>query len=74
MAWPCSPVAQAPTCIGHIETWAGRPATGDTSRMGISDLGAWIPNLAFGVNGRCSLGKLCMRISWIIADLRISNF
>ena len=25
-AGPCLPAAQAPTRIGHIETWAGRPA------------------------------------------------
>ena len=55
------------------ETWAGRLATGDTSREGISDPGARLPNLTSGVNGRCSLGKLCMRISWIPTDLRISN-
>ena len=25
-AGPCPPATQAPTRIGHIETWAGRPA------------------------------------------------
>ena len=58
MAWPCSPVAQAPTRIRHIETWAGRPATGNTSREGVSDPGAWLPNLVSCTNGRCSSGKL----------------
>ena len=73
-AGPCPPVAQAPTRIGHIETWAGRPATGDTSREDVSDLDARIPNLASGANGRCSLDKLCMTITWIPTDRRISNF
>ena len=73
-AGPCPPAAQAPTCIGDIETWAGRPATGDTSREGVSDLGARLPNLASGVNGRCSFRKLCMTMTWIQKDLRISNF
>ena len=57
-AGPCPPAAQAPTHIGHIETWAGRPATGNTSREGVSDPGAWLPNLASCTNGRCSSGKL----------------
>ena len=56
------------------ETWAGRPATGDTSREDVSDLDARIPNLASGANGRCSLDKLCMTITWIPTDRRISNF
>ena len=71
-AGPC-PAAQAPTCIGHIETWAGRPATGDTSREDVSDPGAQLPNLASCVDGRCSLGKLCITITWIPTDLRISK-
>ena len=71
-AGPCLPAAQAPTRIRHIETWAGRPATGDISREGISDPGARIPNLASGVNGRCSFPKLCMTITWIQKDLRNS--
>ena len=62
-AGPCLPAAQAPTRIRHIETWAGRPATGDISREGISDPGAQLPNLASCVDGRCSLGKLCITIT-----------
>ena len=73
-AGPCPPAAQAPTHIGHIEAWAGRPETGDTCREDVSDLGAQLPNLASGVNGRCSFGKLCMTMTWIPTDLRISNF
>ena len=73
-AGPCPPAAQAPIRIRHIETWAGRPATGDTSREGISDPGAQLPNLTSGVNGRCSLGKLCITITWIQTGLSISNF
>ena len=57
-AGPCPPAAQAPTRIGHIETWAGRPVTGNTSREGVSDPGAWLPNLASCTNGICSSGKL----------------
>ena len=72
-AGPCPPATQAPTRIGHIETWAGRPATGDTSREGISDPGALLPNLTSGVNGICSLGNLGMTITWIPTDPRISN-
>ena len=73
-AGPCPPAAQAPTRIGDIETWAVRLGTGDTSREGVSDRGARIPNLASGVNGRCSFRKLCMTMTWIQKDLRISNF
>ena len=73
-AGPCPPAAQAPTRIGHIETWAGRPATGDTSREGISDPSAQLPNLTSGVNGRCSLGKLCITITWIQSGLSVPNF
>ena len=53
-AGPCPPAAQAPTRIGDIETWAVRLGTGDTSRKGVSDLGARLPNLTSRVNGRCS--------------------
>ena len=73
-AGPCPPATQVPTHIGDIETWAGRPATGDTSREDVSDAGAQLPNLTSGVNGRCSSGKLCMTMTWIPTDLRISNF
>ena len=62
-AGPCPPAAQAPTRIGHIETWAVRLGTGDTSREGISDPGAQLSNLASCVDGRCSLGKLCITIT-----------
>ena len=73
-ARPCPPAAQAPTHIRHIETWAVRPATGDTSRVGISDLGARLPSLASGANRRCSLDKLHMIIAWVQTGLSISNF
>ena len=39
-AGPCPPATQAPTCTGDIETWAGSPETGDTSREDVSDMGA----------------------------------
>ena len=68
-AGPCPPASQAPTHIRHIETWAGRQASGDTSTVGISDLGAQLPNLASAVNGKCSLGKLCITITWIQSGL-----
>ena len=42
-AGSCPPAAQTPTCIGHIETWAVTPATGNTSREGVSDLGVRLP-------------------------------
>ena len=60
-AGPYPPAAQAPTRIRHIETWAGRPATADTSREDVSDPGGRLPNLASGVNGRCPFGKLCIQ-------------
>ena len=44
-AGPCPPAAQAPTHIGDIETWAGRPAIGDPSRVGISDSVLGYPTL-----------------------------
>ena len=61
-AGPC-PAAQALTCIRQIETWAVRSATGNPSRVGVSDLGAQLSNLTSGLNGRRSLGKLCMTIA-----------
>ena len=72
-AGTCPHAAQAPTHIGHIETWVGRPATDDTTREEVSDPGARLPNLAYGANGRCSVGKLCMTITWIPTDVRISK-
>ena len=45
-----------------------------SSRVGVSDPGAQIPNLTSGVNGICSLGNLGMTITWIPTDPRISNF
>ena len=73
-AGPCPPAAQAPTRIGHIETWEVRPATGDTRRVGISDPGARLPSLASGANRRCSLDKLHMIIAWVQTGLSNSNF
>ena len=72
-AGPCSPATQAPTCTGDIETWAGSPETGETSREDVSDPGAQLPSLASGVNGRCSFGKLYMTMTWIPTHLRISK-
>ena len=72
-AGPCPPAAQAPTCIGHIETWAGRPATGNTSRVVFLTQVLGYPTL-LPVLMEDALQANCMTIMWIQTGLSISNF